>query len=121
MTLALPKTGMPGAAWHWRSIGGDVLAPLLASDLSIGRVMPVHQRGTHCIAGLTALEKLVLVAPNDGMESDEAQGMPLALSDAALGCLTKLTCLQLQVSSNCQYFITASYHISCCMRLLFVC
>ena len=58
-------------------------------------------KGIHCIAGLTALEKLVLVAPNDGMESDEAQGMPLALSDAALERLTKLTCLQLQASNNC--------------------
>jgi hypothetical protein len=58
----------------------------------------------------------VLVAPNDGMIS-EGHGRPLALSDAALGRLTKLTCLQLQVSSNCHRIKTASYHMPCCMRL----
>lgn len=42
----------------------------------------------------------MLVAPDDEEEGvDAGQGLPIALSDAALKCLTKLTCLQLHVSS----------------------
>ena len=46
---------------------------------------------------------------------DAAQGLPIALSDAALKCLTKLTCLQLQVSSKC--YNPRQQATTCCMYM----
>jgi hypothetical protein len=74
-----------------------------------------------CSAGLTALDKLVLVAPKDDPNMENS--IPIAPSSAALGCMTKLTCLQLQVSSICQESLQEHKHSSymLCMHSVVAC
>ena len=69
------------------------------------------------------MDRLVLVAPDDEEKSvDAGQGLPIALSDAALKCLTKLTCLQLHVRAcMCPHSETASYHMLYADALVAIC
>jgi hypothetical protein len=54
------------------------------------------QSGNRCLAGLSALEELVLCQLHRQFDTDEDTYLPLP-SHEMLSCLTKLTCLKFQV------------------------
>jgi hypothetical protein len=139
LALALPQSGGRdydlGQRQRWESISGTVTVhQCIISCINVcilhsthcemhGRRRASRQdttlwmqgKGFRLTAGLTALDELLMLAPHRADEYDEAH--PAVPSNRALHHLTKLTCLQLQVSSS-----LAKYHsrrcIGCVARAL---